>query len=68
MNEEVPKKAFAKPRYWIAGTAIAFVGVLCARIVPGMFDEGMRPIITTVGIVIAIAGLFVITLGTRKKI
>jgi hypothetical protein len=67
VNEEAPRKAFAKPGYWVVGTAIAFVGVLCARVVPGVFGEGMKPIVTTVGIVLAIAGLFVITLGTRKK-
>jgi hypothetical protein len=61
-------KAFEKPRYWIAGSCLALFGVLVARVIPGVLGDSLRPWVGTAGILCAFAGLFIITLGTRRKI
>jgi MFS superfamily sulfate permease-like transporter len=56
-----------KRRYWIWGAALAFVGVLIARVVSQESAANARGYVRGLGVLIAMAGIFVIMLGTRRK-
>jgi hypothetical protein len=53
--------------YWIWGTALAFVGVLTARVVSPEFAATARGYVRGLGVLLAMGGIFVIMLGTRRK-
>ena len=57
---------FRNKKYWITGTLIAFTGVLIVKLLNGFFAPDIQPIVKTTGILIAMFGLFYITLGTRR--
>lgn len=58
-----------KNGYWIGGTLAALSGAFVARFVgPGMSEEKLRPVVTVLGQALALAGLFVIMLGVRKRL
>ena len=52
--------------YWIAGTITAFTGVYVVRVISAN-AAGNKAIIMLAGFTLAILGLFIITLGTRRK-
>ncbi|QQR72194.1 MAG: hypothetical protein IPJ17_11720 [Holophagales bacterium] len=52
---------------WVGGTALAFGGVLVARLGADLAPAPWPPWVRTAGILLAFAGLFVITLGTRTR-
>jgi hypothetical protein len=52
--------------FWVAGTAVAFFGVLLVRVVAPGLGAARIPVIVA-GFVLALVGLFVITVGTRRK-
>jgi hypothetical protein len=53
--------------YWIAGTALACAGVLVARIVTPNATGNGQGYLRLLGMVLALGGLFVILLGTRRR-
>lgn len=52
--------------YWITGTLTAFLGVLAVKILSPHLEKYSLFLMLT-GYSLAIAGLFVITLGTKRK-
>jgi hypothetical protein len=60
----IPKE---KRVYWWIGTATAFAGVAVARLVAGRFADPEQTYIRAAGVLLALGGLFVIMLGTRRK-
>ena len=54
--------------YWIAGTLVAATGVVVARVESEWFPGTGAPYIRLGGILLGLGGLFIITLGTRRKI
>jgi hypothetical protein len=55
-----------KLRFWILGTLTALAGVFLVRVAGPYYYAGDRTLLL-LGYVAAVAGLFIITLGTRKK-
>jgi len=54
--------------YWIAGVLTALAGVAVARIVaPALHSSQVSICMTIVGQLVAISGLFIVMLGTRKR-
>ncbi|MBF7082936.1 hypothetical protein IT084_08105 [Desulfallas sp. Bu1-1] len=53
--------------YWITGTITAFTGVLMVRILALQTAGRLKLPVMFGGYMLAIAGLFIITLGTRRK-
>lgn len=53
--------------YWITGTVAAFTGVFMVRVWTLQAAEQHKLAIILGGYTLAIAGLFIITLGTRRK-
>jgi hypothetical protein len=62
------KNLRANARYWIIGTATAFLGVALARVSAPYFHGGLRFGFTLAGQLLALAGLFIIGLGVRRRI
>ncbi|GBF35269.1 hypothetical protein DCCM_4392 [Desulfocucumis palustris] len=56
-----------KLAYWISGTLTAFTGVYAVRVLSLQMPDSSRVTTLLTGYILAIAGLFIITLGTRKK-
>jgi drug/metabolite transporter (DMT)-like permease len=52
--------------FWVAGTAVAFFGVFLVRVVAPGLTAARTPVVVA-GFVLALLGLFVITVGTRRK-
>lgn len=55
-------------RFWIAGTAVAVLGVVSARVVAPWLDGTIRIALTVGGQLLGLAGLFIICLGVRQRI
>lgn len=53
--------------YWVAGTLLAFAGVGIARYGVQAVAQGVQRPMQALGILVAMGGLFVIMLGTRRK-
>lgn len=62
------KNVAANARFWIAGSAVAFLGVLLARVVSPSFDGKTKIYLTVGGQLLAILGLFILCLGVRRRI
>jgi hypothetical protein len=60
----------AAPRHWLAGIGLAALGVLVARLLaPSVADEPRaRAFVALFGELLALAGLFVIVLGIRRRL
>ncbi len=56
-----------KLAYWITGTLTAFLGVYAVRVLSLQVPDSSRVATLLTGYILAIAGLFIITLGTRRK-
>lgn len=58
------------PRFWIAGTLVALLGVVVARLLApqleASFPHGVYLVVKTLGHFIAFAGIFVIARGISK--
>jgi|WetSurMetagenome_2_1015567.scaffolds.fasta_scaffold262310_2 hypothetical protein len=54
-------------RYWVAGTLLAFVGVGIARLLTKVCGHEVQPYVRLLGVLLALGGLVVIMLGTRRK-
>lgn len=54
-------------RYWVIGTALAAVGVVMARLLAKEVSGDAQGWVRTLGVVLALGGLFVIMLGTRRR-
>ncbi len=57
-----------KIKYWIAGIAVAIVGLVLARVISPMYPNQaiVQLSIFLVGVIIAMAGLGIILVGMRK--
>jgi hypothetical protein len=53
--------------YWWVGTILAFVGVAVARLMGTHFPDPAQRYVRAAGVLLALGGLFVIMLGTRRK-
>jgi hypothetical protein len=60
----IPKE---KRVYWWVGTAVAFIGVGAARLFAGQFSDDVQRYVRGAGMLLALGGLFIIMLGTRRK-
>lgn len=58
----------ASARHWLAGLALAVLGVVIARLVAPGFAPRPRATLALVGEVVALAGLLVIALGIRRRL
>lgn len=60
----------AAARHWLAGIAICALGAGIARLLaPALIDQArLRTLITLFGELVALAGLFVIVLGIRRRL
>jgi hypothetical protein len=54
--------------YWVAGTILAFVGVGIARLLTSACSPEVQPYVRLLGVLLALGGLLVIMLGTRRKL
>lgn len=57
-----------KRRYWVAGTILAFVGVGTARVLSQACGPEVQPYVRLLGVLLALGGLLVIMLGTKRKL
>jgi hypothetical protein len=57
----------AKKWYWVSGTVLAFLGVAMVRLWAGAFTPETGRWVRAAGVLLALTGLFVITLGTRRR-
>ena len=62
------KNVVANTRFWIAGTLVAVGGVACARVIGPSLTGTLRISFTLAGQLLALAGLFIICLGVRRRI
>jgi hypothetical protein len=53
--------------YWVAGTVLAFVGVGIAKYAVHEVGEDAQRYVRGLGMLLAMGGLVVIMLGTRRK-
>lgn len=60
----------ASARHWLAGLVLAAAGVVLARVVAPLpeFPARTRAAVALVGQLVALAGLFVIVLGIRRRL
>ena len=58
----------AARRTWIAGIAIALIGILLARMVAPHFEHQPRTLMTVIGRLLGMAGLIVIAYGINRRI
>lgn len=58
----------ASARHWLAGIALAIVGVVVARFVAPAFEARPRAGLALLGELTALAGLYVIVLGIRRRL
>lgn len=54
--------------HWIAGIALAIVGVILARIVAPEFGTRVHSVVAAGGQLVAISGLVVICFGVRRRV
>jgi hypothetical protein len=62
------KNVVTNARFWIAGSAVAFFGVLLVRVVSPSLDGKIKIYVTVGGQLLAILGLFILCLGVRRRI
>lgn len=62
------KNLRANLRFWIAGTAVAFSGVVLTRGLAPHLEGSTRIAFTVAGQCVALGGLFIICLGVRRRI
>lgn len=62
------KNVLANARYWIAGLATAFAGVALVRLIGPSLHGPFQIAVTFAGQLLALAGLFIICLGVRRRI
>jgi hypothetical protein len=60
----IPKE---KRIYWWVGTAVAFLGVAVTRLLAGQFAQDVQHYVKGTGVLLALSGLFIIMLGTRRR-
>lgn len=53
--------------YWVIGTLTAFAGVYVVKILAPQIAEDNKIVTMLAGYTMCIFGLFIITLGTRRK-
>jgi hypothetical protein len=58
----------ASARHWLAGLALAVAGVVVARVIAPTFDARPRAALALLGELTALAGLYVIVLGIRRRL
>ncbi len=58
----------ASARHWLAGIAIAGVGVAVSRLIAPGFDAPGRAATALAGQLIALSGLLIILLGIRRRL
>ena len=58
----------ASARHWLAGLALAATGVVVARLLAPAFEAGPRAALALLGELTALAGLYVIVLGIRRRL
>jgi Na+-driven multidrug efflux pump len=58
----------AARRTWIAGIAIALIGVLLTRVLASHFENQPRLILTVAGRILGIVGLVVIAFGINRRL
>ncbi len=58
----------ASARHWLLGIALAAAGVVVARLVAPGFEARPRAVLALLGELIALAGLYVIVLGIRRRL
>ena len=58
----------ASARHWLAGLALAAAGVALARLVAPGFADRARAAVALSGELLALAGLFVIAHGIRRRL
>jgi hypothetical protein len=54
-------------RYWIAGIAIAVIGVLLSRVLAPRFDARLGDILKASGRLLGMGGLVVIAIGLNRR-
>jgi hypothetical protein len=54
-------------RHWLIGGAIALPGALFARFGALLFTDGARPLVKAGGMLAALGGLFIISIGVRRN-
>ena len=58
----------AKKKFWLAGLVLVVVGVMLARVLPGLYEQSeIKLAVYILGITLALAGLGVIMAGMRNK-
>lgn len=62
------KNVVANARYWIAGSVAAFAGVALTRLVAPSLEGNLKIYTAVGGQLLALAGLFIICLGVRRRI
>jgi|GEM_PF-1085389 len=55
-------------RTWIAGTVIALIGVLLARVLAPHFENRPRILLNVAGRILGIAGLVIIAFGINRRV
>jgi hypothetical protein len=53
-------------KYWILGTLSAFSGVGLVKVLAPLYSGNVKTAVMLAGYTLAILGLFIITLGTRR--
>jgi hypothetical protein len=62
------KNVLHHARPWLAGVALAGVGIVVARLVAPLASAGARVPLTVLGQLIAVGGLFVICAGVSRRV
>lgn len=52
--------------YWVAGTLTSFGGVLVVKVLSRELEGSQKLTAMIIGFTLAILGLFILTLGTRR--
>ena len=64
----VIKLMSTKKKFWLAGLVLVVVGVVLAKVLPGLYEQGeIKLAVYILGITLALAGLGVIMAGMRSK-
>lgn len=62
------KNVAANLRFWLAGSAVATLGVMLARVVGPSLDGRVKIYVTAGGQLLAVGGLLILCLGVRRRI